>query len=316
MEGEIAQVSTETAVPAETVVSQAIESQETPQDNSQTEHPAENQDNKPAGFDPVEFNPDQKARFDRVYGNMKRYEQTAKEMKAANDLLADQLRVLNENQGKIVTHLQHEDFRSAEQQLKDQRAAAWQAGDSKSYDEANDKLRDLSVKKAMAEMQPPKQTEIQQPRRVSVEDTVDDSVRAGKLTHEEGEIYKGWQNESDQYGNVKRTWINPSDPLFQKALRVGSGVLDSPAMQNKSLGEKLKEIDKLMGMPQQVAQQNVLPGGNLTAPRKNNNVKLSDYEMKIAIKTKFGGPKAKSDADHAEAYRQAKIESQQKRATR
>lgn len=47
--------------------------------------------------------------------------------------------------------------------------------------------------------------------------------------------------------------------------------------------------------------QNVL-GGNLTRPQKTNTIKLSPEIERMAILKKFGGPKAKSDAEHVKAY--------------
>lgn len=314
MEGE-AQVSSE----AVTQDAPAPQTETTQQETSQeTQQQAETQaEGKPAGFDPVEFSPEQKARFDRVYGNMKRYEQSAKESKQANEILAEQLRALSENQNKIVTHIQHEDFKSAEQQLKADRQAAWTAGNSNAYDEANDKLRDLSVRKAMAEMQPPKSQNLpQQPYlpKVSGEAVLERATQQGVISNEEATTYRAWMDEADTNGNPKRPWINETDNRNPQAAAIGKAVFNSPAMQNKTFGDKLREIDRLMGIQQPQANQNVLPNGNLTRPNKNNTVKLTDYEAKIALKTKFAGPKAKSEADHLEAYRQAKIKSQAKGA--
>lgn len=289
-----------------------------PDTSQETAPPSETQtEGKPAGFDPVEFSPEQKARFDRVYGNMKRYEQSAKESKQANEILSEQLRALSENQNRIVTHIQQDDFKTAEQQLKVERQAAWTAGNSNAYDEANDKLRDLSVRRAMAEMQPPKSQNLpQQPYlpKVSGEAVLERATQQGVITADEATTYRAWMDDADTYGNPKRPWINETDPRNPQAAAIGKAVFNSPALQNKSFGDKLREIDRLMGIQQPQANQNVLPNGNLTRPNKNNNVKLTDYEAKIALKTKFGGPKAKSEADHIEAYRQAKIKSQQKGA--
>lgn len=277
------------------------------------------QEQKPTGFDPVEFTPEQKARVDRIYGNMKRYETAAKkvpELEQANQVLAEQLRILNETQGKVINHLQISDFQDAEQQLKTQRQKAWTDGNSALYDEANDKLRDLSVRRAMTEMQTqqrPQQIPQPQMRAVNGEAVIDLAVKQGAVTNEEATAYRAWMAESDETGSPKRPWISEHDPRNMAAASEGRAVFNNPAYANMSFAQKLQEIDRRMGVRMQQGQ-NVLPNGNLTAPRKNSNVKLTDYEAKIAIKTKFGGPKAKSEADHTEAYRQAKIRSQQKGA--
>lgn len=319
MEGE-AQVVTEAPVTSEPVqaTETTVETNQEAQPVQQTETPQA----KPDGFDAIDVRtatPEQiEARIGRLYKNMKRYETDSRDFRQANEILANQIQELRNHQGQIVNHLQTEDFKSAEQQLKDQRALAWKNGNSDSYDEANDKLRELSVRKAMAEMQPPKQQQIQQPYlpKVSGEAVLERATQQGVISPEEATTYRGWMDESDGYGNPKRPWINETDSRNPQAAAIGKAVFNSPAMQNKTFGDKLREIDRLMGIQQPQANQNVLPGGNLTPPRKNNNIKVTDYEAKIAIKTKFGGSKAKSESDHIEAWRQAKIKSQQKGASR
>lgn len=323
MEGEIA--STETATPVVTTDNQATE---TTQESNQTQAVTQPEvvSEKPAGFDPIDVKtatPEQiEARINRLYGNMKNYEATARkvpDLEQANQILAEQLRVLNETQNKVINHLQISDFQDAEQQLKTQREAAWAAGNSKTYDEINDKLRDLSVKRALSEMQAqqkPQQVIQQQPRGVNGEDIITRAVQQGAVTSDEANIYRSWMNEQDDIGSLKRPWVNQGDPRNAAALAEGRAVFNNPAYSSLSFGQKLQEIDRRMGVKMQTQGQNVLGSGNLTRPTKNNNVKVTDYEAKIAVKTKFGGSKAKSDADHVEAWRQAKIKSQQKGASR
>lgn len=289
------------------------------------QQPAETEAAKPAGFDPVEFSPEQKARFDRVYGNMKRYENTAKEMEQANLILAEQVRQLHEGQGKIVTHLQAEDFKSAEQQLKSDRQAAWTSGNTAAYDDANDKLRQLDIRRALTEMAPqkPQQAQPQQNnymRPVSGEAVLQRAIQQGAISTDEATTYRSWMDEADGSGNPRRPWVNETDPRNPAAAAIGKAVFNSPAMQNKNFGEKLREIDRLMGIQTQAPSgQNVLPGGNLTPPRKNNNInsiKLPDKIEKLAIRSKFGGPNAKSDQDHVDAWKRAALKSQQNGASR
>lgn len=325
MEGEVQATESATPVSTETQVTESPP-QESIQDNSQQEQSTE----RPTGFDPVDVNtatPDQiKARMDRLYGNMKRYETVARkvpELEQTNQVLAEQLRILNEKQNQVINHLHTTDFQDAEQNLKSQRQQAWQAGNSQLYDEINDKLRDLSVKRAVTDMnrQQPQQQQIpvQQPvlKPVNGEDVINRAVQQGAVTQDEATIYRTWSNESDDYGNPRRPWLSDSDPKNIAAASEGRAVFNNPAYANMTFGQKLQEIDRRMGMKMQnQGGQNVLPGGNLTPQRKNNNVKVTDYEAKIAIKTKFGGSKAKSESDHIEAWRQAKIKSQTKGASR
>lgn len=320
MEGE-AQTSTE-STPVTTTEAPAAAPTETAQPAVETTQTSTEQtEGKPSGFDPVEFTPEQKARMDRVYGNMKRYETKAREMEETNALLAEQVRILNETQSKVITHIQNNDYQDAEAQLKGQRKAAYDRGDIAAVDDVNDRLRDLSVRKALAEMngqKPQPQIQRQQPQGpVSAQDVINNAVQKGDVTEEEATVYKAWISEADDSGQLKRPWTNQADLRNSTAAFEGRAVFSNPAFANKTFAEKLREIDRRMGIQTQSTNgQNVLPNGNLTRSGKTNNVKLTDYEMKIAEKTKFGGSKAKSIADHHEAYRQAKIKSQQKGATR
>jgi len=322
MEGEV-QTSTEsTPVATEQPVAQT--------ETLVTDNQAPAETAKPDGFDPVDVKtatPEQiEARMNRLYGNMKRYETAARkvpELEQTNQVLAEQLRILNEKQNQVINHLHISDFQDVEQQLKTQRQQAWTAGNSQLYDEINDKLRDLNVKRALSEMQvqtkPQQQIPVQQPilRPINGTDVVNKAVEQGAITPDEANIYRTWSSETDEYGNPRRAWLNDSDPRNIAAASEGRAVFNNPAYANMTFAQKLQEIDRRMGIKMQnQTGQNVLPSGNLTQPRKNSNVKVTDYEAKIAVKTKFGGSKAKSDADHIEAWRQAKIKSQQKGVSR
>lgn len=318
MNGEVTQTD---SAPAETSeVSQP--SQETSQEVQQTEV------QKPDGFDPVDVKtatPEQiEARMNRLYGNMKRYETAARkvpELEQANQILADQIRSINETQSKVINHLHITDYQEAEQSLKAQRQEAWKSGNSQLYDDINDKLRDLTMKRATAEMEAkfkPQQI-IQQPqmRPVNGEAVIDLAVKQGAVTSDEATVYRSWMGETDDSGTPKRPWVSENDPRNMAAASEGRAVFNNPVYSHLTFAQKLQEIDRRMGVKMATPQgQNVLPSGNLTRSVKNNNIKLTDYEAKIAEKTKFGGPKAKSNADHHEAYRQAKIKSQQKGASR
>jgi hypothetical protein len=85
-----------------------------------------------------------------------------------------------------------------------------------------------------------------------------------------------------------------------------------------SFEDKLDELDKRMGTKKQRSGQNSVMGGNFTPRGKSGKVTLTAKQQEIAVRTKFGGPKAKSDAEHLEAYRKQierlASESQSKRA--
>lgn len=269
---------------------------------------------KPEGFDKVEFTPEQQARIDRLYGNMKRYENDARELREINSKLIETVSQVQQDNSKVVSHLQIKDFESAETSLKEAARQAYANGDLDGWFSANEKLNTIQVKKNLTEVQRPQPTQQQPQQRqaVSPEDAINMAMQKGDVSQEEANIYRAWVSETDASGNLKRPWINPNDVRNSSAAFEGRAVFANPSLQTKSFADKLKEIDRRMGMQISQNGNSVLPAGNLTRGANTNKVAVSDYESRVAIRTKFGGPKAKSDDDHVEAWRQAKIKSQSK----
>lgn len=304
MEGE-AQVSEST--PVENTQPAPSETQEVSRET--TQETTEDQESKPSGFDRVEFTPEQKQRVDRIYGNMKRYENDSKEQRALNERLVQTLTDLQQSQHQIVNHLQVSDFQEAEGRLSSERDAAWGRGDINAYNTANDKLNEIKVQKLLSDRekrtQPRQQPVPQKPSGVNGDRIVNDGLERSTVTNVEANIAKSWMVETDPSGNLKRPWTNESDPRNYAAALEGQAVFNSPQWADKPIADKLREIDRRMGTQNVQAGQNVLPAGHLTRPSQNNNIKLSPEIEKIAIKTKFGGPKAKSDQDHIDAWKKA-----------
>jgi len=288
---------------------EVTETPSAPPPEAPQEQPAEQPQERPTGFDPVEFTPEQKARVDRIYGNMKRYESKWKEQEQANEILIQKFNELSQNQQQIVTHLQTSDYHDAETRLRADRDAAWQKGDMQAYNKANDELGDIRIKKATAAIQQVQPKPQQQPRNLNGQDVVNGALDRGHVNNAEASVVNAWMGETDSNGEFKRPWVNADDPRNLEASRVAEAVLVSPMFANKPMAEKLKEIDRRMGV-QNSPGQNVLPAGNLTRTRQNNTIKISPEIERIAIRTKFGGPNAKSDQDHIDAWKRAVSKSQ------
>lgn len=316
MEGEVTQVATENATPTAVQADPTGDaSRGTPQETV-TENDANGSNGKPEGFEPVEFTPEQKKRVDRLYGNMKRYEAQFREQVELNQRLVGEFQKFQEDQSRIVAHLQNADYQKAETEIKAQKREALQKGDMDTYDALNDRLIEINVAKKTADKPKSKTQEefIYGKGAISGSDVIERAVQQGAVTQDEADIYRSWQSETDEAGNIKRPWANSGDVRNSAAAIEGRAVFSNPAFQNKSFAEKLREIDRRMGIANQSQPKNpsVLPPGNLTRGNQNSKVAVSDYEARVAIRTKFGGPKAKSDADHVEAWKQAKIKSQSK----
>lgn len=278
------------------------------------------QPSKPEGFDPVDFSPEQKVRFDRIYGNMKRYETKAQEMERLNVDLVQRMAALETNANQIVSHIQTSDFKDIEARLIAEKRTAWNKGDIDGYESAADKLVEIKAQKIFKDSLP-KTTSVEQPKnngymngqRMPVTDAVQHALERGEIEPQDATIFKSWESQADDTGMKIRPWTDPNHPMNGAAAIEGRAVFENPAFRNKTFAQKLQEIDRRMGIQNQSSQNNaVLGAGNLTRGGRAPKVELSPQIERMAIRTKFGGPKAKSEADHVEAYRQAMIRSQQK----
>lgn len=274
----------------------------------------------PDGFNRVDFSPEQQARIDRLYGNMKRYEGDAKELREINQQLINTVQQLHQGQSQIVSHLQSSDFQEAESKLRSDRDTAWQKGDMNAYNTASDKLNDIKIQKNINQ-EKIKAQPVRQPVQPQNGRIVNPSLEQRPLSEAEANIARSWMSETDTTGNLKRSWTNANDPKNYAAALEGQAVFNSPQWADKPIADKLREIDRRMGTQttQATGGQNVLPAGNLTRGSKPNNignVKLDSDIEKLAIKTKFGGPKAKTDQDHVDAWKRAVLKSNAKGAKR
>jgi len=191
---------------------------------------------------------------------------------------------------------------------------AHEAGDTKAYLAAQRDLIKLENKKTILEEKKsapkpqPKTNGQAVPR--SAGDAANQAMEDGELDSEAKITINSWQQETDDSGNLLRPWAhsktpdNPTnDPYYKRALIEAAAVFDETSpFANKSVMEKLAEVDRRMGVSKPSGSQTVM-GGNLTSQRKNGKVMLTPNQEQIVIKTKFGGSKAKSNSDHIEAYR-------------
>lgn len=312
-----ATITESTPVAAPQVTEQAVHV-ETPEPVQNGQEAAEN---GYEGKNFVEFSPEQKKRLDQISRKAGHAEREASELRDINQRLLRTVDQLQNDQGQIISHLQNKNFSDAESQLSAQRQAAWDKGDVTAYNAANDKLNEIKISKALAEQNKPRtvtptqQQVMGQP--VSGGDVLNVALQRGEISPDEAVVYQSWASETDDFGNLKRPWVNQADIRNSNAAVVGRAVFTSPVYANKTWAEKLREVDRLMGLPaSQTPQQGVLPAGqsrNLTGANKTSNVKLTPYQEQVAVRTKFGGSKAKTDDDHKEAYRQAVIKSKRSR---
>lgn len=263
---------------------------------------------KPAGYNPVDpktASPDEiQERLDYLYRQVKTNSREQNEWKSLakeqSKLIAD----LQSGVGMVVNHLKTEKFAETEANLTRQIKDAFEGGDVAAMMEAQSKLTDLKVKQAVA--QTPKQ-EVRQNLGVPAQNAQQlarEAQEAGEMSPQDAQYMTAWAAETDERGNPLRPWSNNPDPEnpdpdFIKAAIVADQILKKNP--NMPINQVLAEVDKKMGVSKSSGQ--TVMGGNLTRPQKSSKVSLTPQQERIAVKTKFGGPKAKSEADHIEAYR-------------
>lgn len=268
---------------------------------------------------PDEYREPIEARFAHLSRLMKKNEtKYSGELTQWRTLAEEQSKAIEELRGgvgAVVDHLQTKSLADSEAQIKQQMRAAHEAGDTDAYIAANEKLAEIKAKRIDIERQqkaqkeqPKKEAATQYPR--SASHLANEAVTDGELDSGDARAVSAWQSETDETGNLLRPWAhtrnpgNPeADPLYRRAIIEAAAVFDEASpWANKSIAEKLEEVDRRMGVAKPRTGQAVM-GGNLTIPRKSSKLTLSDDARNLAIRTKFGGPKAKSDDDHVEAYR-------------
>lgn len=291
---------------SESVVSNEPAQQQEAIDNN-TQVARQPQNNRPAGYEPIDeitATPEQvKERLTYLYSQVKTGERTTKELKK---IAADQSRLIGElTQGfnGVVNHLQDKSNIDTEANLKNQLQQAFERGDNAAYIDIQTKLIDLGVQKKVQSVtrQQPVQQHQQQPRTYQdASHIASDALDNGELSPQEYQATEMWQNEKDASGNLMRPWAYATSSMHIQAVKEAQAVWANPKFTTNE--QRLAEVDRRMGVQKPNQQQSVM-GGNLTTPAKQSRITLSPEIQKFAIRTKFAGSKAKSDAEHIEAYR-------------
>lgn len=272
----------------------------------------EPKDDKPAGYKPVDLSglpPEVKERVDYLYRQVKDNDRTVREYRQIAAEQSRQIQELATGFNGVVTHLQDKNIDDSEETITTQMNAAFERGDNKAYLEAQKKLINLGVeKRIIAEkktVQQPQQRQQAQP--MDAREIANRAQSEGELSPNDYRTTEAWQNEKDESGNFIRPWsrtpdVNNPDPMFVQALTETKAVFTNSRFSGLSYEEKLAEVDRRMGVAKRVTSQTVT-GGGLNGRAKMSKVTLSPDIEKLAIRTRFGGPKAKTDAEHIEAYR-------------
>lgn len=282
------------------------ESQETNQATEANENSAAKNDNKPAGYYPVDpktATPEEMGdRINYIYGQLKhgtrKHEKELSEWRKVAEQQSKTISELQNATGAVVNHLQQKTFNETEANLKAQLKTAYETGDTTLMADVNDRLAEVKARKLYAEQNKQKQP-VQQESRTAPQYEYDESAQFdGK------EIVEAWQAETDENGNALRPWSKAGHSENGEALAITYSVMNNPKYENYTMEQKLAVVDSRMGINKpQGGKQNVM-GGRLTSKSKVSKLTLSPDAEKLAIRTRFGSKNgAKTDADYIEAYR-------------
>lgn len=278
----------------------------------QTEAPAQNESvaeqHKTSNDERVELSPEQQKRFNQIYRQVKILENENKEYKSVAQQQFEAIEALRQSQEQVVSHLQNKDYADVEAQLKQQRKQARENGDYDALDEINDRLEEIRIKKLAAQNTPKQEKQIK-PRVTNASEAASYAASQNAITAEEQSVIAAWQEEVSDTGESVRPWAFASDPRYQAALIESRAVFTNPNFANKSVAEKLKEVDRRMGVMDRQPQQAVMgssngAGANLTRGSRNdiNNVKIDPKIEKMAVYHQFAGP-GKTKDEHIAAYK-------------
>lgn len=271
-------------------------------ENTEVTQETTHTDDKPAGYRPVDpetASPEEvKSRIDYLYGQIKYQERTNKEYRDIAQQQAAAIDELMNGVGRVVDHLQTKNVADTEAQITEKMQAAFESGDTAAWMGAQKQLIQLEAQKQFKAAQPKNTTQKQAYAGVQTQ-------AESYVSDEDGQYTAAWQDEKDEAGRPLRPWARTSDPNdpdpdFMKALVVAKKVWEK--YPDRSAKDNLAEVDRQMGVAKRNGSQSVM-GGSLTTRTKTNRIVVSPQIEKMAIRQKFGGPKAKTDAEHIDAYR-------------
>lgn len=264
---------------------------------------------KPAGYDPVDLSnlapeirePIEK-RFSYLYGQVKNNERNLHQYKSIAQQQSEKLEELMGNFGTVVDHLYSKEQGQTEASIRQEIKAAYDSGDAEKYQAAQEKLMEFKVDQKLKAK--PEKTEKPKTQEINKQPTVAElraeALGDGDWTQEDDTYLESWQNETSN-GVDLRPWAKEGHRLYPYAFNEAMLVFSSPAYERLTTEQKLAEVDRRMGVSKSGGQ--TVMGGSLTTRGKSSKITLTPKQQEIAVRTKFGGSKAKSDAEHIEAYK-------------
>lgn len=204
-----------------------------------------------------------KARFNRIYGNMKEYERVAQETAKVNRALVERLEKLETGdlQDRITT-------------LQQRQKEAFESGDFDKAQKLNDELLDHKLAEK-------NRSKIEVPEIKPADDA--------PLTEDQLGMLAAWAQESDDDGKALRPWAKPGHKDHDRAVRyIQSAAMDPDFDVESPQGFKalLEAVDKRMGKGGQSPAPKtaaVLSGNGDGRPRSSDKaVRLTPEQIRVA----------------------------------
>lgn len=251
------------------------------------------------GFVDIE-DPAVQKRFNRLYKQVKASDE-------ANRLLREHIANLEKSFSQIQQQQQVVQERFVSQEV--QQARNFLQSEYQSAIDAGDFQRQQAIQQqwilleAEVKAQEILKQQNAQPKDKYPPTNINQTVDQYDIPQDEAVYIDAWMNEKSPSGVVVREWAQPNHALFNAALAEAENVFKSPLWANKSVQERMAEVDRRMGLVKPVKQSapQVLSSNLKTSP-KRDDIKLTPQEEQIAIRMRLG----KTPQESIERYKAQK----------
>ncbi len=252
---------------------------------------------KPEGFEPVDVShlPEEdqdniQARFDRLYGQVK---MSDRRNKAMESVLLEQQKALVD----ISQKLTETERTTAKKSIEDGIRMAEEFGDMPKANQLRQSLIEMNMEEKLQAALAKKQ-----PNNYSPENVLDTQMAEVTDPYENAYLTQAMAERAPD-GNYMRPWAQRGHPDLQVALQEAEVIWTSPKFANKTVEEKMKELDRRMGTPQRKQGSSVLSGGG--NQKTQQGAQLTPAEQQVAVRLYSKLPSDQAIAKYAAAKARA-----------
>ncbi len=226
------------------------------------------------GTEYAEFkDPQDAARFKRIYGHVKRNERIIGVMASDNRALFDANQKLVDRLANLEKFLTEKGSADAIVLLTRERQAAIDSGDLARVADLSDKIAEVKVKTELHKARQVKPQPRLTPQPLPPQDFLGDDRRVA---------FQAWADERTPDGGFERPWAREGHPKFQRAVEMAASVLNDPEYQDASNEMVLREVDRLMGHSK--TKKAAVLSGHEGTPGKTKETRLNADQLAVAKK--------------------------------